>query len=193
MRVALDLLQFRCVRPAAGNLDRCYLVAAGAVDSQSRIVRVHPEEKIWAEHGYSWPMDCGGRRDLYTRIVAPKLGEYQSMTLRLIVAARVEGNYASALMFASEIAQQIESQGQMASTIAMVSHLPDQINGDLLLGEFTLIVTNKGTEVTHWGVYSPSAGPLEVETNGDAIGLKLTGNQANYEIVLAVQAPAASP
>src|SRR5579862_3065940 len=136
MRAALDLLQLRCIRPAAGNLDRCYFIAAGAIDSKIRIVRVHPEEEIWAEHGYSWPMDGGRQRDLHTRIVAAELGEYQTMTLRLIAAARIESNYASELMFASEIAQQIESQGQMASTIAMVSHLPDQINGDLLLGEF---------------------------------------------------------
>jgi hypothetical protein len=193
MRVAVDLLELHCVRPAAGNLDRCYVIAAGAVDSETRIVRVHPEEKIWAEHSYSWPMESGQRRDLHIRMAAAELSDYRTMTLRLITAARINGSYASALMFTSEIAQLVQSQGQMASTLAMVSHLPDQFNGDLLLGEFTLIVTNAGGEASHWGIYSPSAEPLKHETKGDAIGLKLTANQADYEIVLAVRAPVPSP
>jgi hypothetical protein len=192
MRVAIDFLKLRCVRPAAGSVDRCYVFAAGAVDSGTRIVRVHPEEKISAEHSYSWPMEAGQSRDLRVRMAAAELSDFQTMTLRLIAAARVKGNYASALMFAAQIAQSIQSQGQMASTLGMVSHMPDQFNGDLLLGEFMLMVTNTGKEVSHWGIYSPTAEPLEAETKGDAIALKLTGNRAEYEIVFAVRAPVPS-
>jgi hypothetical protein len=194
MRIALDLLQLRCVRPVTGTGDLCYAIAAGSAGFETRIVHVHPEEKVWADHGYAWPMKTGERRDLRVRMTSAELNDFQTMTLRVIVATRIQGAYASALIFASQLAQQAQSQPEMMSVLAFVSHLPDQlVYGDFLLGEFTLSVTNMGGEATHSTVYSPSAEPWRKQTEDREIALRLTANKANYEILLAVRAPAPPP
>jgi hypothetical protein len=191
MRVGLDLLQLDCVHPVSGERDLCYAIVAGSVGSETRISRVHPEEKAWADHRYSWPMKSGEQRDLRVRLASAELSDFESMTMRVIAAVRINGAYASALMFASGIAHQVQSQHAMAATLAMLSHLPDELGyGDVLLGEFTLSVTNIGGQVSQYVVYSPSAEPLRKQNKkSEAIALRLTANKANYKILLAVRAP----
>jgi hypothetical protein len=195
MRVALDLLGVDCVRPVSSGGDLCYLLAGGAVESQSRIVRVHPEHKAWAEHGYTWPMHAGEHRDLRVRIASADVDANLSLTLRMIVAARTEGTegrFFSALMLGSEIATQVHAMPQMAGMFAAISPLDDTLpNQDALIGDFTASITNISDEPSLSVVYSPTAQPFgKQDIPEGVISLQLSGNQADYRILLAMRAPA---
>jgi hypothetical protein len=195
MRVALDLLGFDCVRPVSNGGDDCYLIAGGSVESQSRIVRVHPEDKAWAEHGYAWPMRAGEHRDLRVRIASAEVDQFLSLTLRMVVAARTDGSFFSALVFGSAIATQVHTMPEMAGMIASLFPLGDELqNRDLVIGDFTTSITNIGSEPSLSVTYSPTVQPLGKQDDPDgAISLQLSGNQADYRIQLAMRAPAAPP
>jgi hypothetical protein len=140
-------------------------------------------------------MRAGEHRDLRVRIASANVDTNLSLTLRMIVAARMEGSFFSALMLGSEIATQVHTMPQMAGLFAAVSPLSDALpNEDALLGDFTATITNIGDEPTLWGVYSPTAQPFgKQDIPHGVISLQLRGNQADYRILLAMRAPADPP
>jgi hypothetical protein len=83
----------------------------------------------------------------------------------------------------------------MAWLLASMSPLSDRLqNQDFVIGNFTTSMTNIGSEPSLSVMYSPTAQPFgKQDIPEGVISLQLTGNQADYRILLAMRAPAAPP
>ena len=66
-------------------------------------------------------------------------------------------------------------------------------NNDVLIGEFTTSITIIGGEPLLSVWYSPTAQPVERRTQKGVVSLHLSGNKADYRILLAMRAPAEPP
>jgi hypothetical protein len=129
------------------------------------------------------------------RIASADVSEHLSLTVRTIVAVRTGGSFFSALLLGSAIATRVNEMPQMAGMYASLFPPSDQLgSGDSLIGDFTTSIVNIGSEPSLNVMYTPSAQPFgEQGIHEGAISLQLSGNKADYRILLAMRAPAAPP
>jgi hypothetical protein len=191
VRVWLDLVTLKCIRPVTGQTDLCYAMISGVSGEGGTIIRVHPEEKAWKQHSYSWPMGTGESRAIGLCLTSIELSLLQGSTIRVIFAARKRGSYFSSLLIASQMASTMQQYSGFAGAFALGYASPVEMGEDLLIGEFTLMITNWGNGISRQVGFCPSSRPNGTFARGpNCFSIAFESNGGTYSVVAAVRLPA---